>query len=252
MTWRQNLILVFVGTYSAIWTNLGAFAVGALPATAAFALMFWGFSSGMEAMLIAAPFMFVVGHFLTVMVVNALHRQMLLPAEQHTSLLHVMPRTRDWKAFGAIILMTLAARLPTGLIDRFSETAQPIALIILHLAWWIAYIVLVPRLVLVFPAIATDQPQALKTAWRLSKGTAFYFWPVCISIAAIAVVLFGGAGALTGALGWVLPAPFPNTVQGLCFGFLLVLMYGLLASLAAQLYAMKQPPQKSGVEEVFE
>lgn len=256
MAWKENFILVFAGTYAAIWNSLGAFTFGALPATAAFALMFWAFSAGFD----RAPFMVVVlfptGLLLTTMLLNVLHRRILGFEESSESFLRLLPRRRDWKAFGALILLTIAPQLPEGLISNFSDTAQIILFAIFFIAWLIAIVSLMPRVALLFPAIATDEPKALKTGWQLSKGTVLYFWPVFVSIVAVSAILFGGASALAAMLAWLLPTPIGQVTQAIGFGFLLVLTYALVASLSAHLYAMKQAmkesPHETDVERIFE
>ena len=241
MGWWHNFLVVLGGTYGAVWTHIGPLTGGALPALIAFAMMAWLVGRDGIEWLIAVPALFIVGQFLVTIPMVSLHRRLLQPDAAGESLLRFVPGKRDWKSFGALFALTLASRLPAGFLEQAYEGPDPRVATGIAVLWLAAVIYLVPRLVLVFPAIAIDQPQALKTAWRLSKRSHGYFWLVLPTIILLWVVLFGGLRGLTNALASILPAGLPEIVLAGGFGFFMVLTYALLASLAAQIYALRNP-----------
>lgn len=252
MTWWRGTFALFTGTYSTVWNDLGAIVACAMPAVLAFALAFWSFGQGIAEMFAIGLLLLLLGQFLATMLLNALHRRILDVDAPPASLWRLLPAKRDWKAFGALCLLTLAGRLPAGLLEQFSDTAQPLLIIALYIGWLGVLIALLPRLMLLFPVIAMDRSPALQTAWRQSRGTIVYFWPVMISILLLAAILFTGTASLSGALATAVPAAWTVAFSSFCFGLLLVLLLSLMTSLTANIFAMKQPTMVDPAAEVFD
>lgn len=285
MTWWQSTWGVVVQTYVAVWRNLGALALGMLPAVG----IFVGARSLLERVgpdsaaqenqgmyLALAILAMLIGQFFVIMLLVGLYRRLLLKTEAKESLLRLVPNRRDWKCLGMAITLVLALGVGYylsrylvsasavwlgGLLDGIAIAVEDVEWMGISSEMFVGLVYLLPylpplalatyllsRIALVFPAIATEVPEPISSAWNTSKGTVWMCWLGLLSVLVVFLALRGVQHEIAAGLSPYFPAPINKLASSLWHAFSPIALQVLGASLIAAIFALKASHQTASPE----
>lgn len=226
---------VLVGTYAAVWRHLPALALAAIPATLAIGgLTVLPMLDSAVALILLLPLIVIAAFFLSMLLIS-LQRRLLFPDAPHARMLRVRPDWRDWKAFGAALAIWIATRIGRMAGDMLLAQASEVVGYVFMGLYLIGFLYLFPRVMMVFPAIATDTPGALSAAWRNSDGMQLLFWPSAVTILIFYLAFFAGMHAATDELQGIAGVVGVDATFAIPNVFALVLCAALLAQIHMRL-----------------